>query len=356
MKYFSEEVLRVVSSNENPLAIYYLEYRNYEKHIPIVSFSEWEHIEINFGEFTSTIPSTAILNELIMMPVTDKHYIYNILRSYNIRSSTRNEINEILGQEDSSNFLEDILGKLNSDNCDKKLIAMLSLQIYRLEQFYDLESQLILKHISNMAINRLRQELRSPSVVDENIKKFLEERGELDEYQYFEFHKLTLSYLSDIFPAPLNPILDVNKITEWIISFQNYHQYKTPFSDKSTNQNQRIDESERRKCALFCNYRHAHFYRTELYNFLSIEYPNFIAELVDEYYEVQKNNRKNLRSKDQKRLILAQCQFCYRYRLPGIERNGQYAWHCAEAECQKQYKKWWNYLRSKSIKLSELYK
>jgi hypothetical protein len=356
MKYFSEEVLRAVSSNENPLAMYCLEYRNYEKYIPIASFLEWERIEINFGEFTSIIPSIAMLNELIMMPVTDKHYIYNILRSYNIRPSTRNEINEILGQEDSSNFLEDILGKLNSDNCDKKLIAMLSLQIYRLEQFDDLESQLILKQVSDMAINRLRQELSSPSVIDGNIKNFLEERGELDEYQCFEYHKLILSYFSDIFPVPLSPILDVNEITEWIISFQNYHQDKIPFSDKSRNQNQRIDESERRKRALFLNYHHAHFYRTELYNFISSECPNFITELVDEYYEVVKNNRKQLRRKDLKRLILAQCQFCYRYRLSGVEKNGQYAWHCPETECHKQYKKWWNYLRSRSIVLKDLYK
>jgi hypothetical protein len=97
-------------------------------------------------------------------------------------------------------------------------------------------------------------------------------------------------------------------------------------------------------------------YRTELYDFISSECPNFIPDLVGEYNEVQKNNRKNLRSEDQKRLILAQCQFCYRYRLPGIEGNGRYAWHCAETECHKQYKRWWNYLRSRSIELSELYK
>ena len=330
MKYFAQEVLRSVSSKENSLAMYSFGCRSYKKYIPIASFSEWERIEINLGNFTYIIPSTEMLNELIMMPVTDKRSTYNILQSYNISPSTRNEINEILGQDKSSNFLEEILSKLNNDNCDKKLIALLALQAYRLEQFYDLESQLILKQVSDMAINRLRQELSSPSVVDENIKKILKDRGELDEYHCFEYHKLILSYLSDIFPIPLSPILDVNEITEWIISFQNYHQKKIPFSDKSKNQNQRIDKSERRKRAVFYNYRHAHFYRTELYDFISRECPNFTTDLVDEYYEVLKNNRKKLRSKDEKRLILAQCQFCYRYRLPGVEENGKYAWHCRE--------------------------
>lgn len=356
MKYFTHQVLISVFLNKDPFAIYALGHRSYKKYIPIASFSEWERIEINLGNYTRIVPSTEMLNELIMMPVTDKRSIYNILHSYNISPSTRNEISEILDRDNSSDFLEEILSKLNNENCDKKLIAILSLQNYRLEQFYNLESQLILKQVSDMAVNRLRQELLDPTVVDENIKKFLENRGELDKYQYFEYHKLILNYLSDVFPIPLSPILDVNKITEWIICFENYHRKKTPFSSKSKNQNQRIDECERRKLALFYNYRHAHFYRTELYNFLSMKYPNFIRELVDGYYEVQKNNRKKLRSKDLKRLILAQCQFCYRYRLPGVEKNGQYAWHCPEIECHKQYKKWWNYLRSKSIELSKLYK
>lgn len=356
MKYFTQEVLRSFASSENPLAIYALGHRRYKKYIPIASFSEWERIEINIGNSIYIIPSTAMLNELIMMPVTDRRSIYNILQSYNILPSTRNEINEILGRDNHSAFLEEILSKLNKENCDEKLIAMLSLQTYRLEQLYNLESQLILMQVSDLAINRLRQELRSPSIVDRNIKEFLEERGELSKYQHFEYHKLVLSYLSDIFPVPLSPILNVNEGTEWVISFQNYHQKKTPFSDRAKNQNQRIDEAERRKIALFYNYRHAHFYRTELYNFISRECPDFLRKLVDEYYDVLKNNRKRSRNKDEKRLILAQCQFCYRYRLPGVEENGRYAWCCSETECYKQYKKWWNYLRSRSVKLSTLYK
>jgi hypothetical protein len=356
MKYFTQEVLRSFASNENPFAMYALGYRSYKKYIPIASFSEWERIEINIGKSTYIIPSTAILNELIMMPVPDKRFIYNILQNYKILPSTINEINKILDRDNSSTFLEEILSKLNMENCDEKLIAILSLQTYRLEQFYDLESQLILKRVSDLVINRLRQELRNPSVVDTSIKKILEERGKLTEYQCFEYHKLVLIYLSDIFPVPLSPILDINEGTEWIISFQNYHHKKTPFPERAKNQNQRIDESEKRKKALFYDYRHAHFYRTELYNFIYSECPNFLTGLVDEYYEVLKNNRKRSRSKDENRLILAQCQFCYRYRFPGVEENGRYAWCCSETEYHKQYKKWWNYLRSRSVRLSTLYK
>jgi hypothetical protein len=81
MKYFIQEILILTLSNEDPLALYSIQSRRYKKYIPIASFTEWERIEINFDNGTRTVPSTRMLNELIMMPVIDRQSIYNILNN-----------------------------------------------------------------------------------------------------------------------------------------------------------------------------------------------------------------------------------------------------------------------------------
>ena len=54
------------------------------------------------------------------------------------------------------------------------------------------------------------------------------------------------------------------------------------------------------------------------------------------------------------KLVLSQCQFCYRYEI-AEPKNTRPAWHCGRPVCESAYRKWVDRLKSKKLKLKDLW-
>lgn len=361
--------------------------------ISITPLREWKSINISYDDKIHTIPSGRMLAELITMPVPDLTLIVDILKHYGVTEEQRKEIKKIIenANYDEKNWLLNIVEKLVADNYDSKLILRLSLENYRLQQPFDINSHLILKKMSDVTIKNIRIEdvrsspidriiksfldkkeisnleflnnLSSRDAVDYTYKYFIEDGDDLSQINYrrFRYHKLVLNYFDDIAPFRIAhmPNIDKDRIVNYFL--QDFYQQmqdvdnskvfnsKIPLNKSQQEYHERINDSHRRKMILFTDYYNAKIYISKIYKLLSQECPDFIALQIDWNDKVQNSNRLKHNRKNMKRKMLCLCEFCYKFRWFQKAGNGSVAWHCQETECKERYRDWLNYIRSKNI-------
>lgn len=266
--------------------------------VSIIPLSEWESIKIRCDDDTYTIPSEKMLRELMIMPVPDLILITNILRQYGATKRQETEVSRIIEHTDyaDKDWLLKIIDKLVDDNSDSKLILRLSLENYRIQQPFDINSHLIFKKMSDMAIKNIVIEDKNSSPIDRIIKRFLDKKeisnleflknlsskdatnyafnyffGDGDDlsqinYRLFRYHKLVINYFEDIVPFRIAYIPSIDKdrifnhfLQEFYYQMQDANNEETLtvkiiLSKNQQEYHEHINDSHRRKMILFTDY------------------------------------------------------------------------------------------------------
>jgi len=356
----------------------------HEYHIPIIPLSECESIKINYDGETLTIPNQRILNELIIAPIPDLFFITHMLRQYSINQKLVKEIQDIFFCEDNSYpyelFLGKALDKLATENCNKKLISTLALEIYKFSRLSDDDdkSQLIVKKISDSVVVKLRSEIRNPSPSDVLVKNFINKkeasyyeviqnshplyalelamkdlygRGENVNYKLFKYYCLILEYIDYVAPLPINYLSNTYRDTKVSFFLQDWYGKitsnitKIELDKKQEKYHENRKESVRRKCVVFTDYHRAKLYLSNVERILVKECPEYFTELIINRHERDSLNDKNYRQKNLVPLISQQCQFCSQVRQYTKLGTGNVNLSCENPECKEKQKEWTNHIK-----------
>lgn len=361
---------------------------------------KWKYIRLYDGENIFHIPSERTLLELINAPILDRVLASNILSQYELTPDIRHKTNTILEINKPDSLWKEISSIIVDTDLkvteNKSLYIFFSLQKYRLAQEpIDTESVETLAKYSNYLVDCLNNELQILSSSDQGLKDFLTSKGY--DWNFYIYSKLATIYFHNIFPFPLRVPPNTDK--DYAVNAGGtdgiYNEYKKILIEREmrktenrTNQlklsgemdkvvkklttlslKDRILEthsnhtcaSERWRQALFTDYFYLEKYTIEVELSITQEYPEFLSRSGRKALDnISREKRASGGNRQKPRLF--QCQFCYRYRLEDIHRNGKYSvWHCPKEKspkCEKRYKAWNQHLislRPTPIHLSKAY-
>ncbi len=131
--------------------------------------------------------------------------------------------------------------------------------------------------------------------------------------------------------------------------------FKPSFNNSELNKlMEKAEDAERKRFILFSAYHFHSENDNRILMMASMECPEYIRQ----GHELGFKNislRISTRQSGLKIPKLCQCQFCYRYKLQDISRNGGYSWSCDRPACEKKYDAWNRHLNRLGIQLSKVY-
>jgi hypothetical protein len=307
----------------------------------------WDTLKFKIDNHLIEVPNIKMIQELMYVPILDKIFIENIIGEYGILDGTKIKIRKILSQHHSETFWEDIMDIVyedrNKDDLYKKiyhqLYVMLSLQTYRVarsSQLHDEEFSLTLQAISNRAIAKIHDNLTHLSESDLISKKFCAMKS--FNYETIQYYESVIKYMWNMLPLPLNCIQNLDRDDSWSNFKHSKFDEQMAFpaqdilplnKDGSTDinlekYNKRRQESERRMCSLFTNYRNAKKQISQFSILLLEEFPDFVHKWLDRNDITTIHNRSQQRidkKQRQQSTILSRCEFCYKFWLMERKRG-----------------------------------
>jgi hypothetical protein len=313
------------------------------------------------------LPDLRMMEELIIAPSPSLSMPF-LLDEFKAPKTLRQEIKRILKNHHSSweNIRLEVAKSLKTPDADRTANELINLQnIYAIvsqysyrpeKQPFDRHSQEVVQLFSNKLISTFHEnpDLTVHPSRKALIRELCDKKGKSDFYAEYIYHHIVCNYCSFMLPHPVKPITnhDANMVIDsQIIRGLN----PIPREGKYAKRIQVLADVHARQERRFSSFRDSYKRMFEIEREITWNETGQLSisdHVGDEMWLQIKKSKDVLRNQP----LLAQCQYCYRFRLiPGSERprNGKIPRCCKE--CENVNRNWEDHLiQEHSIKISNL--